>query len=71
MISLLSARTLGVLSTLTLLILLTLTLLGEVPQSLFWIAFLIVLAFVLMRFTVRLVLQRDQRLHTISRKPKE
>ena len=63
MISPLTAQRFGFLSILVLLALLALVWFGAVPPSMYWSVFLIALALVLMRVTVRLVLQRDKRLH--------
>jgi len=62
-----AARSFSILSLGILLVLLALMWLGFVPPSMYWTIFLVALVLVLMRVAVRLVLQRDRRLHDASK----
>lgn len=62
-----AGRTFGILSLLILVVLLGLVWFGVVPPSTYWAIFLVALAMVMMRITVRLVLQRDRRIHDASK----
>jgi type IV secretory pathway VirB3-like protein len=61
-----TVRSFSILGVGVLLFLLALMWLGFVPPSMYWTVVLAALALVLMYVTVRLVLQRDRRIHNAS-----